>query len=140
MYKACPSSDCNKKIIAESETEFRCEKCNKTYPNFKYRLMCTVKVADHTSQEWITCFNDTGEKIVGMTAAELGSCRDNDLDKFDEIMAKLNFRSYVFKLRSRVENFNDESRLKCSALAVDEVDYIADIKRSLKEIKALQAM
>lgn len=140
MYKACPSSDCNKKVIAESESEFRCEKCNKTYPNFQYRLMCTVKVADYTGQEWVTCFNDCGEKLLGVSAAELGSYKDNDDNKFDELMSNVNFRSFVFKLRSRVESYNDENRLKCSAMALDEVDYVADIRRSLKEIRALEVM
>lgn len=42
--KACPSAECNKKVIEEGHGAYRCEKCNKTYPDFKYRLMLLVSV------------------------------------------------------------------------------------------------
>ena len=41
-YQACPSEDCNKKVIEEGDGSYRCEKCNKTYPEFKYRLILSV--------------------------------------------------------------------------------------------------
>ena len=39
--KACPSAECNKKVIEDGDS-YRCEKCNRTYPNFKYRLILPV--------------------------------------------------------------------------------------------------
>lgn len=41
-YKACPQADCNKKVVDMENGQFRCEKCNTEYPNFKYRLMLNV--------------------------------------------------------------------------------------------------
>lgn len=42
LYQACPSSDCNKKVIDQHNGWFRCEKCNRDFPNFKYRLLLSV--------------------------------------------------------------------------------------------------
>ena len=42
LYKACPSADCNKKVTEGSGGEYYCEKCNRTYPDFKYRMILTV--------------------------------------------------------------------------------------------------
>ncbi|GLD72330.1 replication protein A 70 kDa DNA-binding subunit isoform X1, partial [Lates japonicus] len=39
LYQACPSADCNKKVIDQQNGLYRCEKCNREFPNFKYRLL-----------------------------------------------------------------------------------------------------
>ena len=36
MYPACPSENCNKKVV-ESGESWRCEKCEKTYLEPEYR-------------------------------------------------------------------------------------------------------
>lgn len=42
LYQACPSKDCNKKVVDQHNGMFRCEKCDKEFPDFKYRLMLSV--------------------------------------------------------------------------------------------------
>lgn len=42
LYQACPNQDCNKKVIDQHNGMFRCEKCDKEFPNFKYRLILSV--------------------------------------------------------------------------------------------------
>lgn len=42
LYQACPSQDCNKKVVDQQNGMFRCEKCDKEFPNFKYRLILSV--------------------------------------------------------------------------------------------------
>lgn len=46
VYKACPQDQCNKKLVDQENGLFRCEKCNREYPNFKYRLLLGVSSAD----------------------------------------------------------------------------------------------
>ncbi len=43
LYQACPSKDCNKKVVDQQNGMYRCEKCDKEFPDFKYRLMLSVK-------------------------------------------------------------------------------------------------
>lgn len=45
LYMACPSGDCNKKVTDQHNGLYRCEKCNKEFPNFKYRLLLSVSAA-----------------------------------------------------------------------------------------------
>lgn len=42
VYKACPQEQCNKKLVDQENGLFRCEKCNREYPNFKYRILLGV--------------------------------------------------------------------------------------------------
>lgn len=43
LYQACPSQDCNKKVVDQQNGMFRCEKCDREFPNFKYRLILSVR-------------------------------------------------------------------------------------------------
>lgn len=42
VYKACPQEQCNKKLVDQENGLFRCEKCNREYPNYKYRILLGV--------------------------------------------------------------------------------------------------
>lgn len=42
VYKACPLPTCQKKVVDQDNGQFRCDKCNADYPNFKYRLLINV--------------------------------------------------------------------------------------------------
>lgn len=42
LYRACPTLDCNKKVLDQHNGWYRCEKCNREFPNFKYRLLLSV--------------------------------------------------------------------------------------------------
>lgn len=138
MYQACPSSDCNKKVIQESTSEYRCEKCDKLYPDFEYRLMLTVKLADFTGSDWVTTFNDTAESLLGVKAAELGNLKENNEAEFERVMNRINFTTHHFKLRARLESYMDESRMKCTALSIQDADHIAQCKRLLDDIRTLE--
>ena len=42
LYPACPSDGCNKKVIDNNDGTYRCEKCNREYDSFNWRLMLSV--------------------------------------------------------------------------------------------------
>lgn len=72
MYTACVGENCNKKVIDQNDGTYRCEKCNKAYPEFKWRLMLQCNVSDSTDSCWPTCFEQQAETMLGISAAELG--------------------------------------------------------------------
>ena len=43
MYKACPTEQCNKKVIDQGNGLHRCEKCQKDFPNTKWRMILQVR-------------------------------------------------------------------------------------------------
>lgn len=44
MYKSCPTEGCNKKLVDQSNEMYRCEKCDREFPNYKYRLLLNVSI------------------------------------------------------------------------------------------------
>ncbi|XP_013884908.1 replication protein A 70 kDa DNA-binding subunit [Austrofundulus limnaeus] len=135
LYQACPSQECNKKVIDLQNGMFRCEKCDKEFPNFKYRLILSANMADYMDNQWVTCFQESAETILGQNAAYLGQLKDSNEAAFDEIFQRANFKSYVFQNRVKLETYNDESRIKVTVMTVIPVDHVEYSKRLIVNIR-----
>ncbi|NXU00748.1 RFA1 protein, partial [Buphagus erythrorhynchus] len=135
MYQACPSQDCNKKVIDQQNGLYRCEKCDREFPNFKYRLMLLVTIADCLEYQWVTCFQDSAEFILGQNAAFLGELKEKNEQAFEEVFQNANFNTYEFRIRVKLETYNDESRIKATAMDVKPVNYREYSKRLIANIR-----
>ncbi|XP_061596844.1 replication protein A 70 kDa DNA-binding subunit-like [Cololabis saira] len=137
LYQACPSADCNKKVIDLRNGQYRCEKCNREYPDFKYRLLLSANLADFGDNQWVTCFQETAETLLGLTAERLGQLKDENEMEFDEVFQKASFTTHVFKNRVKLETYNDECRVKVTVLEVLPVDHREYSRRLLGSIRSL---
>uniref|UniRef100_A0A3B5A3W3 Replication protein A subunit n=1 Tax=Stegastes partitus TaxID=144197 RepID=A0A3B5A3W3_9TELE len=137
LYQACPSADCYKKVIDQHNGLYRCEKCNRDFPNYKYRLLLSVNLADFGDNQWVTCFQETAEVLLGHSAETLGQLKDTDEDAFDEVFQKVNFTTHIFKNRVKLETYNDESRVKVTVLEVLPIDHREYSRRLLSNIHKL---
>ena len=70
FYPACASEGCNKKVTQDG-MGWRCERCDKSWPNPQYRFIASVALSDHTGQQYVQSFNETSELIFGVTANDL---------------------------------------------------------------------
>ncbi|KAM6960970.1 replication protein A 70 kDa DNA-binding subunit [Aplochiton taeniatus] len=137
LYQACPNQECNKKVVDQHNGMFRCEKCDKEFPNFKYRLILSANIADHLDNQWVTCFQETAEAILGQNAAYMGELKDTNEAAFEEIFQRANFNTFVFRIRVRMETYNDESRIKATVLEVRPVFYKEYSKRLIMNIRKM---
>ena len=44
FMQACPSENCNKKLVDLANGQFRCEKCSQETPNYKWRMILSVSL------------------------------------------------------------------------------------------------
>lgn len=139
LYQACPSQDCNKKVVDQQNGMFRCEKCDKEFPNFKYRLILSANIADYGDNQWVTCFQESAEAILGQNAAYLGQLKDSNESAFDEIFQQANFNTFIFRNRVKLETYNDESRIKATVMDVKPVDHREYSKRLIMNIRNMGA-
>ncbi|XP_041664731.1 replication protein A 70 kDa DNA-binding subunit [Cheilinus undulatus] len=137
LYQACPSQDCNKKVVDQQNGMYRCEKCDKEFPNFKYRLILSANIADYGDNQWVTCFQESAEAILGQNAAYLGQLKDSNEAAFDEVFQQANFNTFVFRSRVKLETYNDESRIKASVMEVKPVDHKDYSKRLIMNIRQM---
>ncbi|XP_045629217.1 replication protein A 70 kDa DNA-binding subunit isoform X3 [Ursus americanus] len=135
MYQACPTQDCNKKVIDQQNGLYRCEKCDSEFPNFKYRMILSVNIADFQENQWVTCFQESAEAIVGQSTSYLGELKEKNEQAFEEIFQNANFRSFTFRIRVKLETYNDESRIKATVMDVKPVDYREYGRRLIMNIR-----
>ncbi|XP_061606709.1 replication protein A 70 kDa DNA-binding subunit-like isoform X2 [Phyllopteryx taeniolatus] len=137
LYRACPSESCNKKVQEQDDGRYHCDKCGKDYPDFKYRFMLSVNLADFGDNVWATCFQDTAETLLGLGADRLGRLKDTDEDAFNEVFQKVHFSKHIFRSRVKLETYNDECRVKVTVMEVLPVDHRQHSRRLLNSIRAL---
>lgn len=137
IYKACPSESCKKKLIDQSNDMYRCEKCNKEYPNYRYRLITQMNLADWSGNQWVTAFSGEAEKILGITAQELGELKENDSDAFLEKFSEAAFSTFLFKLRVTMEMYNDENKVRCTITGLAPMNHKAYNRQLLSKISEI---
>lgn len=54
----------------------------------------------------MTMFNNEAEKVIGMTAQELGTQMEHDKENVANILDKVHFKQFIFKCRAKIENYN----------------------------------
>ncbi|KAK7208245.1 replication factor-a protein 1 [Myxozyma melibiosi] len=135
-YPACPKEGCNKKVIDEGGS-WRCEKCNASYPEPSYRYVLRFNISDHTGQLWLSCFDDVGRIVMDMPADDLHALRDSDHLAFQRHVEKRSALMYTFRVRSKVDVYNNVTRARHSAMSATPLDFE---KESKTLIDALSAM
>lgn len=110
-YPACLSEGCNKKVLETSPGEWRCERCDKTHPRPEHRYIMSINVSDHTGQLWLSCFDDVGRMIMGMSADQVMEMYESgEQSARDRAFQEANCRTWVFKCRAKMDNFQDQQR------------------------------
>ena len=109
-YPACLSEGCNKKVVEVEPGQWRCERCDKTHDRPEYRYVMQVNVSDHTGQLWLSCFDDVGRLIMGMTADQLMSIKEDNENKFSELFQDANCKTWIFKCKAKMDNFQEQQR------------------------------
>lgn len=139
LYPACPSSECHKKVVDQHNGLYRCEKCDRDYPNFQYRLILSANIADFGDNQWVTCFQETAEVLLGRSAETLGQLKDTNEAAFDEVFQKAGFTTHVFRNRIKMETYNDESRIKATVMDIKPVDHREYSRRLINNIRKMAA-
>jgi replication factor A1 len=121
-YPACPSEGCNKKVL-ESGTGWRCEKCDRSYPEPDYRYILSLTASDYSGQTWLQAFNDVGVQIMGMPANELLQLKDSDESAFLAYIQSRLFSMYDIRIRIKTENYNEETKVRCTIMTATPIDY-----------------
>ena len=64
---------------------YRCEKCNTEIEGFQWRLILSFSLGDPTDNQWVTCFQEEGEEILGLKSTELGNMFESDEASYNKV-------------------------------------------------------
>ncbi|KAI2625884.1 replication factor-a protein [Hypoxylon sp. NC1633] len=134
-YPACSSEQCNKKVIDQGDGTWRCEKCDIAHARPQYRYIMSVNVNDHTGQLWLSCFDDVGRVIMGMTADELMEIKENDEDRVPGIFEAANCTKLHFRCRAKMDTYGENQRVRYQVMSANQLDYRAEAVKLSDMIK-----
>jgi replication factor A1 len=109
-YPACLSEGCNKKVVETEPGQWRCERCNKTHPKAEYRYIMSASVCDHTGQIWLSCFDESGRLLMGMSADQLMELKENDQAASDAVFQEANCKQWNFRCKAKMDSYQEQQR------------------------------
>ncbi|MCJ1308938.1 Replication factor A protein 1 [Agyrium rufum] len=112
VYPACMSEGCNKKVVEVDEGKWRCERCDKEHPKPEWRYIMQLNVSDHTGHIYLSCFDDTGRKIMGMSANDLMDLKEADEKAYAETFQEANCQTLIFNCRAKMDSYQDQQRVR----------------------------
>lgn len=136
-YCACVTEGCNKKVVEEGPSLFRCERCDVSHERCDYRYSFQVQISDETSSAWVSIFNETGITLIGKPAEEVHHIRINNDSEFNALMVSLKGRACTFKLRARQDTYNGETKVKYNVLSALPVDPRKENEALMSEVERM---
>ena len=90
--------------------------------------------------QWITMFDDSASKIIGKTALEMATIKEESEINYRKVLNSAKYRQFNFLVKTSMESWNDEQRLKMSVANAELVNYKDEkhVKRLKAEIEALK--
>ncbi|OTB09130.1 hypothetical protein M426DRAFT_316422 [Hypoxylon sp. CI-4A] len=134
-YPACSTENCNKKVVDQGDGTWRCEKCDIAHPRPQYRYIMSVNVNDHTGQLWLSCFDDVGRVIMGMSADELMEIKENDEDRIAGIFDAANCTKLHFTCRAKMDTYGETQRVRYQVMRAHQIDFRAEAAKLSDMIK-----
>jgi len=107
----------------------------KNFPNCQYRYILSLVAADHTGSQWLSSFNDVAEKILGKSASVLAHMKETNPQQYEMVFNEAVFKQYTFKIRAKLENFNDEMRVKLGLLNVTPINFVSESRQLISMIR-----
>ncbi|CAN9444347.1 unnamed protein product [Alternaria alternata] len=138
-YPACSTEGCNKKVIEENPGSWWCEKCQKAFPEPQYRYVLSVNVGDHTGTLWLSCFDEAGQDIVGMSANEAMKIKmdddENGTTNFMNAMQEATCKTFNFRVRAKMETYQDQPKPRYQVLNLYKLNYAQEANKLAQLIK-----
>ncbi|KAK9388242.1 hypothetical protein V1515DRAFT_553430 [Lipomyces mesembrius] len=134
-YAACPTENCNKKLTDDGDG-WRCEKCNKSFPDPVYRYILMFAIYDHTGQMWVSSFDDVGKVILGKPAGDYMRLRDEDNSAYLDEIQKCTGNTYIFRVRAKAETYQNTTRPRYSAMSATPLNYAQESTNLVKLIQS----
>ncbi|CZT45273.1 probable single-stranded DNA-binding protein 68k chain [Rhynchosporium secalis] len=134
-YPACLNDGCNKKVVDMGDGTWNCEKCSASHPRPEYRYIMSLNVNDHTGQLWLSCFDDVGRAVMGMSGDQLMELKENDTAAMEKAFENANCKTLIFKCRAKMDNFQDQQRVRYQVMNGSPINYAMEASKLAALIK-----
>lgn len=126
-YCACPNPHCRGKGLYSPEPDlYLCERCHQRVEHPRHRYAFSMVIADHTGSIRVSLLgNDIlGEKIIGRKIDDwVQETKDLTDIQIRTLLCPVFFNFFKLKLRTKLDTFNAETRVKTSVFQGDRLSF-----------------
>jgi len=143
-YNSCPSEPgagerkCLKKVM-ESGSGWSCPSCNRDFTNYIPRWVIKVKAQDFSDSLFLSGFDEVGNTIIGVTAAEAENMFEANPASYEALFTNAVAKTYNMRLRAKTEMYQDEPRQRVDIINATLLEPKEDMAFMSKRIKELLA-
>lgn len=113
------------------------------------RYIMSIKLVDHSAENWVSLFNDHAQQLLGYPANDMVAMQENVRictviiimvqhdPAFEQAFANCLFADYKMTLKAKAETYKDEMKLKLQAIKVAKTDPVQESKFLIDQIKKL---
>jgi replication factor A1 len=137
FYPGCPEKTCRKKLQQDTYT-WTCNACGKQSPKPTYYYTLSLRIKDVSAEHWIDVFGELGSKLFKITCEEYKDLILNkDELKLKEISNGLEFKTFYFVVKPKMQVYNNIPKKKLNVYKVDNFEVVADSRRLLKNLNGI---
>lgn len=136
-YPACSTEGCNRKVIEQSDGTWRCEKCETNHPQPNHRYILTCSIVDPTGQLWLTIFDDQAKSLLGISANDLYTLKEEGSQQFNQILQQVQMTEFDFRFRGKPEHYNGQTRIRYNVTSLSPLDYNNETEYLAKQLSVV---
>ncbi|KAF1810784.1 subunit of heterotrimeric replication factor [Eremomyces bilateralis CBS 781.70] len=137
-YAACKGDSCNRKVQEIEPGNWRCEWCEKSHDAPNYRYIISINVVDHTGSMWLTCFDEPGNVVMGMSANELHALGEEGNNTL--VFEDANLKTLTFRCRAKTDTYQDQQRIRYQVNSAAPLNFPAESARLQALIKQYEGL
>jgi len=137
-YLACPESANSMAKVEEQDGQWFCAKTNETYSSYRPRFVLRFQVADWTTGNYVSSFNEQAETIVNCSAVDVEKLvKQGDEDGFNDVFKQKLWQQGNFKIRAKEDTWEDQARVRYDVISVSAVNYVQECKSRIDLLMGL---
>jgi replication factor A1 len=139
-YCACPAINsgtgkpCNKKTTEQGNQQWCCAAGHYVQqPEMRYILNFTV--SDYSGAlTMLTAFDEVAVTMLGKSANEMHALEQQKSPEYEEVYNRLQGQWFNFKIKSKMDTYQDKENVRRTAVAGERVDFSASGHDTVQEV------
>ena len=94
-----------------------------------------MTLADCTDNQWVDCFQEQAEQILGIDSQELGAMSIKDGKAFDKVFSSATYQRFTLKLKANADFYNNDKRVSHTLVSAVPIDFKEHNKKMIQDLE-----
>lgn len=101
-----------------------------------WRYVVSMKIADHSSSNWVSAFDEVGPILFGKSALQMRELKDSNPNMFDHVVEEAMCRPFLFKITAKERVWRDDTQIRYTIGRAEPMNFASEGRVLLQEIQS----